>query len=116
MELTMKQTLYVMLAATFLATAIAEPTLSQTRGGRRSEAENRIQAEAREQRRNEVQEQLRTATDELEILAKVLVDEVAEADSYTTSMEILEASGRIEELAKQIEELAKTINRRARGR
>ena len=112
----MKQTLYIVVVATFLATVVAEPTLSQIRGGRRSEAENRIRAEAREQRRDEVQKQLRTATDELEILAKVLVDEVAESDGYTTSMEILEASGRIEELAKQIEDLAKTINRRARGR
>ncbi len=112
----MKQTLYVVFAATLLATAIAAPTLSQIRGGRRSEAQDRIRAEARQERRDEVQEELRAATDELETLAKVLVDEVAESDGYTTSMEILEASGRIEELAKQIEELAKTINRRARGR
>ena len=70
----------------------------------------------RQEQRDKAQEELRTATSELATLAKVLVDEVAESDGYTTSMQILEASDRIEELAKQIEELAKTINRRAQGR
>ena len=112
----MKKTLYLVFTATVLATAIAAPTLSQIRGGRRPEAEARVRAEARQERRDEAQEELRTATNELETLTKVLVDEVAESDGYTTSLQLLEASGRIEELAKQIEELAKTIKRRAQGR
>ena len=112
----MKKILSSVFIATLLASALALPTLSQIRGGRRSETEARIRAEARQERRDEAQEELKTAANELETLAKVLVDEVAASDGYTTSMQILEASGRIEELAKQIEELAKTINRRARGR
>jgi peptidoglycan hydrolase CwlO-like protein len=116
MGLTMKKTLCFVFTATLLASALSLPTLSQIRGGRRPEAEARNRAEARQQRRDDIQEELKAATNSLETLTKVLVGEVAESDGYTTSMQILEASGRIEELAKLIEELAKTINRRARGR
>ena len=112
----MKKILCFVFTATLLATTIAPPALSQIRGGRRPNAEARIRAEARQEERDKAQEELKTATYELETLAKVLVAEVAKSDEYTTSIQILEASGRIEELAKQIEELAKTINRRAQGR
>ncbi len=110
----MKKILCFVLTATLLATAA--PSLSQIRGGRRPDAEARNRAQARQEERDKRQEELKTATAELETLTKILVDEVAAADGYTMSIQILEASGRIEELAKEIEDLAKTINRRAQGR
>ncbi len=76
-------------------------------------AKMRIQAE--QERRERHHEELKTATDELAQLTKVLVDEVAKVDEYTMSLPILEASEKIKDLAKKIEDLAKTINRRAKG-
>ena len=112
----MKKTLCFAFATALFASTISPAAFSQVRGGRRPEAEARIRAETQRERRIEIQEELEAATEELEGLTKVLVEEVAEIDGYTISLQVLEASDRIEELAKQIEELAKTINRRAQGR
>ncbi len=112
----MKKTLCFAFATAILVSALAPTAFSQVRGGRRPEAEARVRAEAQRERRIEIQEQLETATAELEGLTKILVEEVAEIDGYTISLQVLEASDRIEDLARQIEDLAKTINRRAQGR
>ncbi len=112
----MKKTLCFAFAAVLLTSALTPAASSQIRGGRRSDAQARVRAEIQRERRVEIQEELEAATSELEGLTKVLVEEVAEIDGYTISLQVLEASDRIEVLAKQIEELAKTINRRAQGR
>ena len=110
---TMKYILSLASVLIILATA-ADSSLSQSREQREMRA--RIEAEAEQQRRERAQEDLKTATAELAVLTEMLVAEVADADGYTVSLEILESATRIEELAEQIEDLARRIHRRAQGR
>ena len=109
----MKKTLCFTFVLACLA-AGSVPSVSQSRGQRDIRA--RAEIEAERERRDRIQEELKAATEELAALTGVLLEEVAQVDGYTLSMEILESSNRIEELAKQIEEIARTINRRAQGR
>lgn len=77
------------------------------------EARARLRTEQaiREKRMSEMKE----AADEIAELTKVLVEEVAAADGYTTSASLIQASNRIEELAKEIQDLAKAVRNRAQG-
>jgi hypothetical protein len=92
----------------------AHPYLSQS--NRRQDIRARAQARAQAERRDRIQEELKAAVEELATLTEALTEEVAKADGYTVSLQILESSERIEELAQEIEEIARTINRRAQGR
>ena len=109
----MKNIRYLSVTSVVLLSLMAAPAASQFGGPPDMRAKMRIQAE--QERRERQHEELKTATDELAKLTKVLVDEVAKVDEHTMSLQILEASDKIEDLAKKIEELAKTINRRAKG-
>ena len=109
----MKNILYPFATTLVLVGLMAVPAASQLGGPRDMRARMRIEAD--QKRRAEQHEELKTATAELAELTKILVDEVANANEYTTSLKIIEASDKIEELAKKIEDLAKTINRRAKG-